>query len=189
MALPEISDQEATFDYVIKNNLDEIIDQNQAFEGLEVSLQPQIPAGGRADVIVKDGMKPLIVFETKKDDRQVKSLQVHRKAREYALNLKAKYFVVSNLRRTYLFKNDMGPLRELQLNLWESQSPMKIQIVLDEILKLSLNEQWVSSRMDTFLERYKLLLKDVQSAYSEILDGNGRMGRDKLKKAEKGRWN
>ena len=146
---------EANFEYLLKKTLDEMTQESPNYQGLVTELEPSISKMGRADLLVKDGLKPLIIFETKKSDQDVDSLQVHRKTREYALNIRAEYFVISNLTHTYLFKNDMGPLRELQIKLWDSHSPMNIKLVLNEILNISLHQTAISSRKEIFLERYK----------------------------------
>ncbi len=97
------------------------------------------------------------------------SLQVHRKTREYALNIRAEYFVISNLTHTYLFKNHMGPLRELQIKLWDSHSPMNIKLVLNEILNISLHQTAISSRKEIFLERYNRILKRIIKEFDNII--------------------
>ena len=105
MGLPDVKKHEANFDYIIKQNLDDLIENKSEYQGLTVELQPKAGEIGRPDLIVKDGLKSLIIFETKKHQQDVDSLKVHRKAREYAMTMKSEYFVVSNVYRTYFFKN------------------------------------------------------------------------------------
>lgn len=177
MSIPSKKSHEANFDYILKQNLDLIIEKSPNLNGLTVELQPVADQVGRADLIIRDGIKPLIVFETKKSQQDVDSISVHRKAREYAMTLKSEYFVVSNLSRTYLFKNDMGPLRELQIKLWDSSSNINVKLMLEDILHYTLNKAEKQSRKEIFLEQYERLFSLVVEEYIKILHSSERIGK------------
>ena len=170
MGMPAVKIHEANFDYLLRKSLDELIEKNLLYHGLKVELQPTATSMGRPDLIIRDGLKPLIIFETKKHQQDVDSLTVHRKAREYAMTMRAEYFVVSNVYKTYFFKNAMGPLRELQIQNWKSATPLNIKLVLEDILAKSLSKVDKGSRKDSFLSHYERIYQQVVVAYNHILN-------------------
>jgi len=67
LGIPLSVAHEANFEYLLKKTLDEIIQETPNYQGLVTELEPNISEMGRADLLVKDGLKPLIIFETKKN--------------------------------------------------------------------------------------------------------------------------
>ncbi len=51
------------FEYLLKKTLDEMTQESPNYQGLVTELEPSISKMGRADLLVKDGLKPLIIFE------------------------------------------------------------------------------------------------------------------------------
>jgi hypothetical protein len=104
---------------------------------------------------------------------QLNSIEILKSIRQHAWELKTQFFVITDSYRTYLFKTEMGPLRELQLRLWQDPSGMGMQPILHEILSILLDptkpKPVKNDRKLIFLENFDRILRNVVAEYRNLL--------------------
>ncbi|GAB4326416.1 MAG: hypothetical protein Kow0069_32880 [Promethearchaeota archaeon] len=107
---------EANIDYELRLALEAEISRREL--PFEVVLQAKVGGVGRADLLVRSPTRNVLVVENKVADDAARDPKVHARARQYAAELSAEFFCVSNLRNTFLFRNRSGPLAMCLVHHW-----------------------------------------------------------------------
>jgi hypothetical protein len=148
---------EANIDYTIRKNLESVFSEDHSLGEFRVENQPTT-ASGIADLKVYRDLEVFIIFENKKTDVDADNLEVHRRAREYALELTSRHFVVSNIHHTYLYRLGVGHLSNNLLKFWNNGNTANIKEILVEMMNICLGITRSDNNWFNFLVEYKKFL-------------------------------
>ncbi|MHA1732858.1 MAG: HsdM family class I SAM-dependent methyltransferase [Promethearchaeota archaeon] len=144
---------EANVDFDVRRVLEEVLEERGL--ALTVRLQPRAGGQRRADILVAGPLGNLLVLEDKVADEDVFDVDVQLKARAYANELGARYFAVTNLENTLLFKNGTGPLYGLLVKDWVDRTPQQFRVVAEEVVAITTGEAPTVHPIDGIVREYE----------------------------------
>lgn len=166
--MANIDQHEANIDYHIRRYLEELFEEDSTLNQLRVENQPTSETG-IADLCVYRDLDIFIIFEDKKHDADADDIKVHKRAREYALELNSQFFVVSNIHHTYLYKFGTGSLSNNRLKFWNYGTLTNFKVILKELIEISLGRKNSEKNWYNFLQVYNNTMKNLGNELKSII--------------------